>query len=163
MKDSDTLFQEYIREMKWKKRVWILSRILGFGSLAIYTFMVFKAKYTDSPKFVGFSYFAAFTNLSHLMWIKYFEIPDLFLSLLDPDKSEHAFQTIQKYHDLTVPSLLSSVHGINKKPDTKQFGRMEWIHYIQDLDRLDWKKYGKRYLYFYLFVLGSFLFFLCFG
>jgi hypothetical protein len=163
MNETDTLFLNFQEEMKWKKRIWILSRILGFGSLAIYTFMIFKAKYTDSPKFVGFSYFAAFTNLSHLMWIKYFEVPELFLKLLNPKDADIAYETIQKYHSIVVPPLLSGIHGINRKPETSLFSKDEWIHYMNDLERLDWKKYGKFYIYFYVFVFTCFLSFLLFG
>ncbi|XDD41597.1 hypothetical protein AB3N58_09765 [Leptospira sp. WS60.C2] len=140
-------FTQFLKEERLYRNLTKISKILSIGFLVIYLYLLFSSRYTASPLIVVFNYLAIFTGFSGLIRFKYFEVPSILLSVLELGNQS-------PFYHLSLEEKRYVWRKSGSEADLSEEPNPEWIiHTLRLHDRFPWKRIGKVYLGFYLFVI----------
>ncbi|TGL66442.1 hypothetical protein [Leptospira jelokensis] len=141
------VYSQFLKEQKVYKKLTTISKLISISFLVIYLYLLFSSRYTASPLIVVINYLAIFTGFSGLIRFKYFEIPTLLLNVLE-EGDRSPFYSLKREEKQFVWSKSGSEEELPPDPNP------EWIiQTLQLKDRFPWKRIGKLYLGFYIFVI----------
>lgn len=147
----NTLYEKYLIEKKFQKRVGVISRLVSILYISMYLYLLFTSGYMANPLIVLINYLAIYTTASGLILFKYFEIPEILLNVKKVKTPETFLELPRSQQELVWANL--------KNPSTlPEDVTREWIIKTLELDdRANWKRIGKIYLvkYLFLFLLAT--------
>lgn len=153
-------YEEFLREKKNNRRWELAGYIVGYGAYAIILTIVFGLK-MENPQLAALFFFGLLTRASSLLIGRFFLVPKIFLDLLSSDESiaKESWDTIQVHKQEIVGRLARNIFGWNDATKLFEMDREELKQFVRENTRIDWRKAGTYYLYFYL-PLSAFLIYL---
>jgi len=147
------LYTEFLKEKKICRNLGHLQKILGYGSIALFFYLLWGRGFTE-PKFVILSYYGLYANLSWFMLYKYFEIPEIFSYLNSEDENlvEESYRTIDNHRLEILEPVIIVLYGRRDLNKYLQADKETILSIMKDFPQTNWKKIGKVYFYKFLAV-----------
>ncbi|TGJ98316.1 hypothetical protein EHQ53_00905 [Leptospira langatensis] len=150
-KTIGSLYEEFLREKRTNRRFELAGLYIGYGAYVISLSIVFAFKKED-PLFSAMFFLGLFTRTASLMIGRVYLVPKIFLGLLSNDASERdlAWETIHSHREEIVGRLARNIFGWNDASELYSMDREEMTEFVQDHTRINWRRIGRIFLFFYI-------------
>ncbi|TGK55982.1 hypothetical protein EHQ27_06365 [Leptospira wolffii] len=145
------LYREFLKEKKSNRRWELAGYILGYGAYAIILYIVFALK-RENPQLSALFFYGLLTRSSSLLIGRFFLVPKIFLGLLSLDEKTaiSSWETIQNHKEEIIGRLARNIFGWNDASGLFSMDRSALTEFIREHTKIDWRKAGIYYLYFYV-------------
>ncbi len=139
--------QDYNKERIIYNRISLFVKLLGYSALSSFILIMVFMK-DIHIKYSILTYYSILCRVGGIMIFKYFEVPNLIHEFAHGN--EALYSVIHENKDRILKDLFKSLYGLGFDRTLLDISPEDLKKHIVELERRDWKKYGKIYLVFFI-------------
>ena len=139
--------QEYDKERLIYARISLFAKLLGYSALSSFILIMIFMK-DIHIKYSILTYYSILCRVGGIMIFKYYEVPNLVHDFANGN--DDLYPVIHENKDRILKDLFKSLYGLGFDRTLLEISPEDLKKHIKELERRDWKKYGKIYLGFFI-------------